>query len=205
MPSIASDHVFIDEFAPEVRGRFEDELSRDHFIADADFPARKLFTVAPRAGRQFRERAGVDLKISRILVGEFDAAVLRCSRDDPAVAKDWIGPPAFLHQPLPMMLIEFLRHNAGLAGEPGAQFIVMLDIEPNPLVKVPSRHRRVEAVVRGRLMVVILCLFELIELPMQLEEHVFPRLDTEWRQIFGHDPEFAAQRGSVQVQGAACQ
>ena len=205
MPLIARDPVFIDEFAPDVPGQFEDELSWDHLIADADFPAQRHLAASTRTARQFRARAGVDLKIRRILVGELDAAVLRGSRDDPAVTKDWIEPLAFLHELLPMMFFEFLRRNTGLAGEQGAQFIVTLDIEPNPLVKVPSRHRRVEAVVRGRLMVAILCLGELIELPMQLVEHVVRRLDTECRQVFGHDPEFATQRGAVQVQRAACQ
>ncbi len=39
MPSIALDQVVIDEFAPEVSGGFEDELSREHLFADADVPA----------------------------------------------------------------------------------------------------------------------------------------------------------------------
>ena len=184
MPSIARDQVFIDEFAPEVPGEFEDELSREHLFADADVPAPRTLKATVRTVRQFRARAGVDLKIRRILVGELDAAVLRGCRDDPAVAKEWISLLVILHEILPMMLGELLRRHTGFAGEPGTQFIVTLDIEPNPLVKVPSRHRRVEAVVRGRLMVAILCLGELTELPMQLAEHVVRRLDTECRQAF---------------------
>ncbi len=90
MPSIALDQIFIDEFAPEVPGEFEDELSREHLFADADVPAPRTLKATVRTVRQFRARAGVDLKIRRILVGELDAAVLRGCRDDPAVAKDWI-------------------------------------------------------------------------------------------------------------------
>ena len=88
MPLIARDPEFIDEFAPDVPGRFEDELSWNHLIADADFPAQRHLAASTRTARQFRARAGVDLKIRRILVGELDAAVLRGSRDDPAVMKD---------------------------------------------------------------------------------------------------------------------
>ena len=205
MSSIARDPKFVDDFAPDHPRRFEDELSREHFISEADFPARNLHRAAARTVRQCRARAGVDIKIRRILVGELDAGVLRGGRDDLAVAKDFIERHALLHEFLPMMFFEFLRRHTGLAGEPGAQFMVTLDIEPNPLVQVPSRHRRVEAVVRGRLIVVILCIGELIELPMQLPEHVERCIDTECRRVFGHDLEFAAHRRAVQVQRAASQ
>ena len=137
MPSIVLDQVFIEEFAPEDTGHFEDELSRDHTIADADFPAHKHLNVAARTGRQCRTRAGVDLKIRRIFVGELDASVFRGGRDDLAIAKDWFERLAVLNELFPMMLFEFLRRNTSLAGEPGTQFMVTLDIEPNPLVKVP--------------------------------------------------------------------
>ncbi len=196
---IARGQVFFDKCPPDITSRVENKFGRDHSIFDADFPALGFSaSIIP----QRRAGACIYFNISWVLISELDATVLGGSHDDPAISKDWSERFVILHELVPVAFLKFLRPNSGLAGQLGAQFTVLLNIQPNPLVKMPSCHRRVETVVRSRLMVVIFDFGEPVELPMQFFEHVAPRLNTECRQVSCHDPIINIQHDAAQAQAS---